>query len=334
MCADREVMAAMTGFLVSSDPSAAILARDCGNGNAPDAMLLCGPDGVGKRALALFLAKTLLCVSAGARPCCQCGSCRRFDSGNHPNVLAPQAPPQEKSVKVEHLRLLLSRLGEHAQEPGRRIVLLLNAETLTPQAQGALLKSLEEPQQDTYFILTASNGKALLPTVHSRCRTVRLSAWPEEALLRFLLARGIGEGRARELADVSEGRPGLALTLDADQRYWKARDAADGTFFRVERFDQIPAAAALLKDTKEDADLLLDIIEARLRVCLRAGSAADTALPASRAQWASAGLPALGRLMQAVFDARRYRASNTSWQALADRMLFLIAKEIHSCQWQ
>lgn len=324
----------LSNFLVSFNAAAASLLQDCRAGTMPQGILLCGPEGIGKRAFAHTLAQTLLCDSITDRPCGSCPSCRRFKAGTHPNVLSADAPSRGKTIKVEELRLLLHSLGRHAQQPGQRVVLMPDADALTPQAQSALLKSLEEPDADTVFILTVSTGKPLLHTVRSRLRPVMLGEWPHEAALRFLIGCGIDEGRGRELLAVCEGKPDLALSLNADERYWQARTTAQSSFFALQRTDLLPQASALLKDKQEEEEWLLGIVEREARIAVRHRLFEDETPPGALSPWADASFASLQKVMQAVSEARKYRASHVSWQVVADRLLFTIAKEIYSCQWQ
>ena len=150
------------------------LVQDVLGGRAPHAALITGIAGAGKRTLARLLACALLCVGEGQRPCMQCKGCRRVLAGTHPDLLTPSCTDKDRTIKVDHLREVLRALSFHALE-GRRVILLENAQRMTVQAQNALLKSLEEPDGETHFILTASGETGILPTVRSRCVLLRIN---------------------------------------------------------------------------------------------------------------------------------------------------------------
>ena len=304
------------------------LIEDYRSARAPQALLLSGAKGIGKQELAGFLASILLCLS-GDKPCGECTACQRASRGAHANLLQVRLAPRERSIKIEALRDLLEILSLHPQEPGHRVILIDEIDTLTVQAQNALLKSLEEPIPGDYFLLTTKNEAAVLPTILSRCRLIRLLPWPTDKVRDFLLSEGLTAQRAAELAPISGGLPGLALQLNEDKDYWAARELVATHVLPTKHFHMIPDAAQALKDSKDNGELILDLVEQAAQDALhaRVGSV-DSANP-----WQDASPAALKSVMQAVFEARRYRNSNVSWQSVMDRLLFTIAKEIYSCQW-
>ena len=307
------------------------LLDDYRQGRSPQALLLSGAQGIGKEELAVYLACSLLCTDAAEIPCGRCISCQHTLRGIHSNLSRLELSPREKSIKIDQLRKLLESLALNPLQAGKRVVMILEIDTMTVQAQNALLKSLEEPDEGTYFLLSTKNEQAVLPTIMSRCRLMRLTPWRDEKMLAFLTDEGISEERARELTGLSQGLPGAALRLDRDSQFWAVRKLLDESLFSVKSLGDIPSASAALKETKETADLVLGLVEQQAQLCLMAvfsGTASDVAHP-----WHQASPTALKRVLQAVMNARRYRSSNVSWQAILDRLLFIITKEIYACQW-
>ena len=307
------------------------LLDDYRQGRSPQALLLSGAQGIGKEELAVYLASTLLCTEATEVPCGRCVSCQHTLRGIHSNLFRLELSPREKSIKIDQLRKLLESLVLNPLQAGKRVVMILEIDTMTVQAQNALLKSLEEPDEGTYFLLSTKNEPAVLPTIMSRCRLMRLTPWRDEKMLAFLTDEGVSEVRARELTSLSQGLPGVALKLDRDPQFWAVRKLLDESLFSVKSLSDIPGASAALKDTKEAADLVLGLVEQQAQLCLMtafSGAASDAAHP-----WYQASPSALKRVLQAVMNARRYRSSNVSWQAILDRLLFTITKEIYACQW-
>lgn len=301
-------------------------------GQAFHALLLCGPSGTMKAGFASYLAQILLCQSQEAqKPCGECQACRRCLSGRHGNLLSLGVMDGTKTIKIEQLRSLINALSLHPMEAGPRVIVISGMHLMTIQAQNALLKSLEEPLEHDFYLLTCDNERAVLPTIISRCSMVRLPALEDDRIADLLRRSGCGNEQASELSRLSNGRPGFALSVSKDSSYWDTKALADKTFFSVRKLSDIPAASSLLKDAKDSADLLLDMLEQEARQAL-----AQNHLIAAKqlsSAWSQAGTTGLKRVLEALFEARRYKASNVSWQAIADRLLFSITKEIYQCQW-
>jgi DNA polymerase-3 subunit delta' len=147
--------------------------------------------------------------------CGRCRACDRIARGVHVDVIALE-PDDKASIKIDVVRDVLAQAGYRPFEGRRRVVLIREAETLEPQAQNALLKSLEEPPPGTVFILTSALPGALLPTVRSRCMQLpfgRLT--PQEVAEGLVRDHGYEPAEAEALAALSNGSLGQALTLDS-----------------------------------------------------------------------------------------------------------------------
>ena len=193
----------------------------------PHALLFEGPSGVGKFCAARRFAAGLLCAEGPGDPCGVCGPCKRIASGgwrgNHPDVhvLDPLEEEQE-TIKVERIaereggeESLEGFLGLRAFEGGFRVVLVREAHRMTPAAQNALLKTLEEPGADTLLVLETDRPETLLETLRSRCVRVRFGRLSEGDAARILGAADVPRDQALRLARWCGGSPGDALALAA-----------------------------------------------------------------------------------------------------------------------
>lgn len=130
--------------------------------------------GEGAERLCERAALVLLCEAGPEKkPCMACGGCRMAAADSHPDLLRLAPEPGKKTIGVEGVRSLLVSLSSAPARGKNRAVLIFCAERLTEKAQNALLKTLEEPPERTVFLL-AGNDNGLLPTVRSRCLTLRL----------------------------------------------------------------------------------------------------------------------------------------------------------------
>ncbi len=283
----------------------------------PHSLLISGQKGTGKSTLALLLSQMVLCSSdAQSRPCGTCSNCIRVASYAHPSFLTVGLDRKESSVKIEDIRGIVEKLSRYSIESGKRVVLLLDADRMTVQAQNALLKSLEEPDMQTHFILTSSSRQNLLPTVLSRCLQISMPLWSEEQIYNFLLKENIKD--AKNIASLSEGSIGKALRYSSDNRLHEIISLIDQTIDKTKHLSEIPVLSAEWKNLKDEAELVIDILESRCNKYLKKTSDKQRILQ-------------LNKMLDSLIQAQKLLKSNVSWQAVADYLLFHILEDINSC---
>jgi DNA polymerase-3 subunit delta' len=168
----------------------------------PHALLVHGPRGIGKLALAERAAQLLLCEGE-KKPCDACDACRWFLAGNHPDFrrLEPEVlwleKPEKPSIviKVEQVRELADFLYVGSHRGRLRIALVHPAEDMNENAANALLKGLEEPPAAAVFILVSHRPAQLLPTIRSRCVALPVPVPAREPALEWLAKQGVKEPR-------------------------------------------------------------------------------------------------------------------------------------------
>ncbi|WP_031564913.1 DNA polymerase III subunit delta' [Rheinheimera texasensis] len=138
------------------------------------AILLTGPEGIGKHILAKQLAHLLLCQNPLAEGACgRCKSCLLGAAGHHPDLLTLEVG---SSISVDQIRDISYLLQNAPQQGGARVVVIPQAEKMTESAANALLKTLEEPGHSSYLLLQTAYADQLMPTILSRCQRWDLPA--------------------------------------------------------------------------------------------------------------------------------------------------------------
>lgn len=175
------------------------------------AYLFTGPEGVGKRTTAWALARALLCTDRkGADACGQCASCRQVEHGNHPDLYLIH--PEGLSIKIEQVREMQRQVNYHAYQGRRKVVVIEPAAAMTAEAANCLLKTLEEPPEGTFFLLSTVAPQDLPTTIWSRCQQVFFQSFTVQDLTAYLERQcGLTRPEAAKLAAWSGGSPGRAL---------------------------------------------------------------------------------------------------------------------------
>ena len=242
----------------------ALISRAIDRDTLPPTLLFAGPAGVGKWAVAHATAQAVNCLepvkAVSDLPIDACGKCRACDRiarGVHVDVFALE-PDERASIKIDLIRDLLSRTGYRPFEGKRRVVLIREADTLEPEAQNSLLKSLEEPPPGTMFILTTAIPGALLPTVRSRCMRLRFGRLTASEVAAALVRdHGQSEAEARVAAPLADGSIGQALAL-SDTDLTALRDSAlellQQTSGRADTQARLQAAANLVGQKSNERD--------------------------------------------------------------------------------
>lgn len=192
------------------------------------AYIVTGPPQSGKRTLATAFAKAMNCAQppVPGNFCGECGICRRIDRGVFPDVtvfdLATQADRERTSGKnltltIATVRDVSSQVAYRPSEARWKIIIVDDIESMQETAQEAFLKTLEEPPPYAVILLLTTDADLLLPTIRSRCVTIRMQGVNEEVIRDALAERGVQESDATRIAALSDGRMGWAIAAASDR---------------------------------------------------------------------------------------------------------------------
>ncbi|KIH77360.1 DNA polymerase III, delta prime subunit [Geoalkalibacter ferrihydriticus] len=289
------------------------------------AYLFTGPEGVGKRLMALALVRAVFCPHQG---CGNCIACRKVDHFNHPDLHLLE--PDGNSIKIEQVRAIQREFSYRPLEAPKKVCLIEQAEKMVPAAGNALLKTLEEPSGEALFILLSAHPEQLLQTIRSRCQPLPFHRIPAELLKRDLVQRlEIDDAGAHLLAALSDGSFRKALGRDRELFLTGRRDflkavtaLSPGSVLPLfdlardlaEKKEQIPEHLEILEAFYRDVLLTLhgrpeeDLVNIDLLEKVRRCAGRET--PAS----------VLGKL-EAVQTTRRYLSRNVNKQLAMDHLL-------------
>ena len=233
------------------------------------AYLFVGPAGVGKRAAARAFAAALLCTVEAARGCGACEVCRRVSEGAHPDVLVYEREGARLSVGDARE---ITRLALRSPIEGARKVIVIPDLDLAAQIAPALLKTLEEPPPGTVFVGLAEHVPAELVTIASRCVRIDFRPIPSSVMIEALLADGVDQARAEEVAASAGGSMERARLLASDPGFVERRalwatapDRLDGTGHAVATLaDELLASIdGLVEPLRERQAAELEAVQAR-----------------------------------------------------------------------
>jgi len=201
--------------LKGQESAIATLRHALAHGRLAHAYLFIGPTGAGKKTTALALAQAILCNEKPQEGCGVCAACSSILAGSHPDVTLVAPELGKQSVTTEQVRDLRRLLNLRPVRGGKKIAIIDAAHLLTPQAQSALLKIVEEPPGDALLILLTVNSATLSRPLLSRCQQIRFSALPLSVVEELLIQRyGKDPDTARALAIYSRGSVGRAVAVD------------------------------------------------------------------------------------------------------------------------
>ena len=195
-----------------------LIGRAVARETLPPSLLFVGPEGVGKRRVAVALAQVQNCSSvrstgvAEVDACGECPTCLRIEKAAYTDVVLIE-PGETGSITIDPVRNAIGQSTYRPFEGRRRVVIVVDADRLVVQAQNALLKTLEEPPDASQFVLTTSRPDLLLPTVRSRCQRLSFGRLTTDEVLRVLDRQIDRSPDTRAAAASAGGSAGRALEL-------------------------------------------------------------------------------------------------------------------------
>ncbi len=199
--------------LYSKDNATELIGSMILNNRLSHSFILCGEKGVGKKTLALHLAKQILCLNPGADACDVCKSCRMADNSAHPDLIMLSPSGKSGNFRADDLRPLISDASITPNEGVYKVYILPDIDKALPAAQNVLLKIVEEPPANVIFIMTASAKEGILQTILSRSITVNVPKATMDSCIQAVCDAGYSFEDAQSAYNFVGGNIGACLEL-------------------------------------------------------------------------------------------------------------------------
>ncbi len=302
--------------IVGQSLAVRLLSRAVATGKVAHAYLFVGSDGVGKRTVALELAKALNCLDSSPREgaCDRCVSCRKISANppTHPDLIVVE--PDGKFIKTDQVRQLQAEIYARPTEGKVRVAVINGADKMNPESGNRVLKLLEEPPAHAVLILLAHNLAGVLPTLISRCQVVSFPPLNTGDVARALESQlGVEAEQARLFAALSGGSIGRAVQMAQDPAVSQWRDETGELIAKLHQMDDLDllGQAEALDKQRDHIDDWLELLTVWLRDALLVAQTGAEALvinadrlPAVRDVASRLGPSRLLDMLSAVTDAR------------------------------
>lgn len=233
------------------------------NNRVSHAYILNGERGSGKKMLANLFAMTLLCETGDNEPCGKCHSCKQAESGNYPDIIRV-THEKPNSISVDDIRTQVNNTVDIKPYQGPyKVYIIPQADMMTPQAQNAILKTIEEPPSYAVFLLLTENAETLLPTINSRCVMLKLRNIKDTLIKKYLMENlEIPDYKADMCTAFAQGNMGRAIMLANSDHFNEIREEAVQLLKHISEMElnEIVAAVKNISVYKLEITDYLDII--------------------------------------------------------------------------
>ena len=189
-------------------------------GKISHSYIFTGEKGSGKKLLAGTFAATLQCEAGGTEPCQKCDSCKKAMGKNHPDIIMV-SHEKPGTITIDEIRdQVIHDVDIRPYYSPYKIYIIAHADMMTPQAQNALLKTIEEPPEYAVIMLLTNNIGGLLPTIHSRCVRLDLKVVYDGLVKKYLMEHlHVPDYQAEIDASFAQGSIGKAKEAATSQEF-------------------------------------------------------------------------------------------------------------------
>lgn len=240
--------------LIGNQKVKEILIKSIESNRISHSYMFLGTKGIGKALFAKEFAKAILCLEEG-KYCNNCKSCIEFSSDNNPDYLYIE--PEETKIKIDQIRNMQLKVAEKPIISNKKVYIIDEAETMTPEAQNCLLKTLEEPPEYVTIILIGSSEDNFLATIKSRCTKIYFDKISKKELKIYLEKNFEIKEIEDELLEMADGSLKKAIDLKENKESY---ELLEKIIYNLDNYDIIDILN-MSKDLYKAKETILEILE-------------------------------------------------------------------------
>lgn len=303
-------------------------------GKVSHAYILNGEKSSGKEFIARVFSMALQCEKGGEEPCQECHSCKQALSDNQPDIIRV-THEKPNTVSVDDIRTQVNNdVGIKPYSSPYKIYIINEAEKMTPQAQNAILKTLEEPPAYAVMLLLTSNINALLPTIISRCVVLNMKPVPDSLVRKYLMEQlQVPDYKAEVCVAFARGNVGRAKALASSEDFENVKAEALSLLKYIQDMDLNEVIAAVKKITEYKLEIgdYLDICAIWYRDALLFKATHDVnhlvfreELQALRRTAQHSSYEGIETILRALDTAKRRLEANVSFELTMELLMLTI----------
>jgi len=326
----------MAGFqdIIGQEQIKEHLQNALATGKISHAYIINGEKSSGKEFIAKIFAMALQCEQEGIEPCNKCRSCKQTLSKNQPDIIYV-SHEKPNAISVDDIRAQVNNdVAIKPYSSKYKVYIINEAEKMTPQAQNAILKTLEEPPEYAVILLLVSNMNSLLPTILSRCVTLNMKPVRDELIRKFLMEElQVPDYKANVCIGFARGNVGKAKLLASSEEFENIKSEALSLmkYIKDMEMQEIVAAIKKINEYKLEIQDYFDIIAIWYRDVLLFKATMDAnqlifrdEVQTLRKIAARCSYEGIERVIQALSTAKKRLEANVNFDLLMELLLLEI----------
>ena len=296
----------MFNNIIGNDKNKNVLINTIKSNKISHSYIFCGIEGIGKKLIAKEFAKAILCLEKD-KPCGKCKSCIELETNNNPDFFLLES--ESGKIKIEQIREMQRKIAEKPIISNNKVYIINDSDTMTPEAQNCLLKTLEEPPEYITIILICSNENNLLATIKSRCTRLYFEQLSNDDIKEYININFPEENIDENILELYQGSIGKAIQLRDKKNVYEKIEKIIKKLKEKDLIEIIQMSEEIYKSKEEINNILEYINILLLKMCKNNPNYAKT--------------------INIVEDTKKRLKANSNYDMCIDNMLFNIWEEVN-----